>query len=232
MLTPFDATRKLALPVILTLDEAEAPRVLHDPLPLPAYMSAQDAQVLSEMLRRRTRRSSFSLQVVGADAGVGTTSLVADMALHAARNDRHVLILDMEPQALSPLDVLARRGARLEKMDAHGRAFRCAGSDLWVIRPPPQGESLSQREWMGLIEETCGDFDVVLVDAPPLTRSWQSVLAAPAVDVTLMVVEAEKTRAPAALNTLDRIAAAGGEVAGIILNRRRFHIPRAIYARL
>ena len=143
-----------------------------------------------------------------------------------------MLILDMEPQALSPLDVLARRGARLEKMDAHGRAFRCAGSDRWVFRPPPHGENLNQRDWMGLIEQTCGDFDLVLVDAPPLTRSWQSVFAAPAVDVTLMVVEAEKTRAPTAINTMDRIAAAGGEVAGVIFNRRRFHIPRAIYSRL
>ena len=48
-------------------------------------------------------------------------------------------------------------------------------------------------------------------------------------EMTLAVVAAEETRAPVALNLVERIGGAGGEVAAVILNKRQFYIPKAIY---
>ena len=46
------------------------------------------------------------------------------------------------------------------------------------------------------------------------------------------MIEAEETRAAVAANLIERVAASGGKVAGVVLNMRRFHIPRFIYARI
>jgi len=74
------------------------------------------------------------------------------------------------------------------------------------------------------------DYDVVLVDTPAMARSAAALIAAPMVDMTLIVVEAEATRAAVARNLIERIDAAGGEVIGAVLNKRGFYIPRLIYS--
>ena len=51
-------------------------------------------------------------------------------------------------------------------------------------------------------------------------------------DATLLVVSAESTRASAVRTLRDRLAESGGNTAGVILNKRRFHVPQAAYERL
>jgi Mrp family chromosome partitioning ATPase len=48
-------------------------------------------------------------------------------------------------------------------------------------------------------------------------------------DANLIVVEAESTRAAVAQNLRDQLMEIGAPIAGVVLNRRRFHIPRFIY---
>ena len=57
-------------------------------------------------------------------------------------------------------------------------------------------------------------------------------LLAPLADLSVIVIEAEETRAAVAATLIERVAASGGKVAGVVLNMRRFHIPRFIYARI
>ena len=54
----------------------------------------------------------------------------------------------------------------------------------------------------------------------------------PLVDLTLLVVDADHTRAAVARSLIEQVDAAGGQVLGAILNKRRFPIPPAIYRRL
>jgi Mrp family chromosome partitioning ATPase len=51
-------------------------------------------------------------------------------------------------------------------------------------------------------------------------------------DATILVVNAESTRAPVARNLRDRLTEVGGPVIGCVLNRRRYHIPGFLYRRL
>ena len=75
-------------------------------------------------------------------------------------------------------------------------------------------------------------FPVVVIDAPSLQRSSAALLLAPLADLSVLVIEAEETRTAVAANLIERVAASGGRVAGVILNMRRFHIPRFIYSRI
>jgi Mrp family chromosome partitioning ATPase len=74
---------------------------------------------------------------------------------------------------------------------------------------------------------TC--FDVVLVDSSPLDQSADALLMAQHVTTSVLVVAAEQTRLKVAEDLRNRIIEVGGDIAGVTLNRRRFHIPRWIY---
>jgi Mrp family chromosome partitioning ATPase len=89
--------------------------------------------------------------------------------------------------------------------------------------------SRGEAEWKELLADAASRYDMVLVDAPPLSRSWLGLFAAPSVEATLLVIGAEDTRAPVARNTISRLDGAGGAVVGAVLNMRRFYIPWALY---
>jgi Mrp family chromosome partitioning ATPase len=75
-------------------------------------------------------------------------------------------------------------------------------------------------------------FDLILIDSPPATASTDGLAMSSKVDGIVLVVEAEKTRWPVAETVRDRIKRSGGNILGIVLNKRRYYIPGWIYRRL
>jgi len=91
---------------------------------------------------------------------------------------------------------------------------------------------MSSPEFQGIVKGLREAFRLVLFDAPAVTDSSSALLLVPQSDGVIMVVEAEKTRWQAAESARERIVMQGGNVLGVILNKRRFHIPRCVYRRL
>jgi Mrp family chromosome partitioning ATPase len=73
---------------------------------------------------------------------------------------------------------------------------------------------------------------LVVIDSPALLSSPLAQAMAPTVDGVVLVVEAERTRAAIAQAARDSLKAAGANILGVVLNKRRFHVPKAIYDRL
>ena len=106
------------------------------------------------------------------------------------------------------------------------------GDSPLVLAAPTAGLALQPPAWTGLIRELRPTFDLVVIDSPALQRAFTGVMLAPHTDANIMVVAAESTRATASRLLRDRLAESGGHTAGVILNKRRFHVPRAAYERL
>lgn len=73
---------------------------------------------------------------------------------------------------------------------------------------------------------------LIVLDSPALLDSPLAQAMAPTVDGVVLVVEAERTRAAVAQAARDALRAAGANILGVVLNKRRFHVPKAIYDRL
>jgi protein-tyrosine kinase len=71
-------------------------------------------------------------------------------------------------------------------------------------------------------------FDAVLVDSSPVLRPGTMALSSKA-DGVVLVLEAERTRWPVAMQAKQRIEGSGGTLLGVVLNKRRYHIPTAVY---
>jgi Mrp family chromosome partitioning ATPase len=74
--------------------------------------------------------------------------------------------------------------------------------------------------------------DLIILDAPPLLSSPLAQALAPTADGVVLLVEAERTRSHVAAAARDALAAAGANVLGVVLNKRRYHVPKALYDRL
>jgi Mrp family chromosome partitioning ATPase len=72
-------------------------------------------------------------------------------------------------------------------------------------------------------------FELVLIDSPSLAASPDGIAISRRVDGVVLVVEAEKTRWPVAENLKEQIRRNGGNILGVVFNKRRFYIPEFLY---
>lgn len=71
-----------------------------------------------------------------------------------------------------------------------------------------------------------------VVDTPAASRSPDGLVISSLADLVVLVVEAESTRVPVVNDLRDLIQSRGANLAGVVLNKRRFYIPESIYRRL
>jgi capsular exopolysaccharide synthesis family protein len=81
-------------------------------------------------------------------------------------------------------------------------------------------------------EEMKANADWVLIDCPAITSCNDAASLAGSVDGLILVVEAERTRWEVAENARKSIKSGNGNVLGVVLNKRRYHIPNWLYKRL
>lgn len=75
-------------------------------------------------------------------------------------------------------------------------------------------------------------FDYVILDGPPAGSFPESRMMASKVDAVVLVFEAGKTRRQTVIRTKEEIEKAGCKHMGMVMNRRKYHIPQWIYNRL
>jgi capsular exopolysaccharide synthesis family protein len=75
-----------------------------------------------------------------------------------------------------------------------------------------------------------GKFDYVIWDGSAVFSSSDASVIASLFDGVLLVVECERTRWEVVQDAKERLVKAGGKILGATLNRRRYYIPKAIYA--
>jgi capsular exopolysaccharide synthesis family protein len=82
------------------------------------------------------------------------------------------------------------------------------------------------------LEVASDRFDYVILDTPPLPSFVEARVICPKVDGVVLVVGAGKTRKPVAQRAKKELEEFGGKVLGLVINRRKFHIPEWIYRKL
>jgi protein-tyrosine kinase len=82
------------------------------------------------------------------------------------------------------------------------------------------------------LEDVRAWFDFVILDAPPTTSFSEARVISRKVDGVVLVLGSGTTRRQVALNAKKELEEAGGKVLGVVLNRRKFHIPKWVYERL
>ena len=76
------------------------------------------------------------------------------------------------------------------------------------------------------------DFELIVIDLPPTSDMDEALLASQLVDGFLLVLEAERVRRQVALRVKRQLEQVNARLLGVVLNKRRNHIPEWLYHRL
>lgn len=108
-------------------------------------------------------------------------------------------------------------------------ARACLGGRLWVtrfraelLRSGQRAEGVPDPGYWDAMRQHA---DTVVIDAPAADRSDLAIILAPCVDATVLIVAAESTAPNEPVILRDEIEAAGGRIAGVVVNRSTWSPP-------
>jgi Mrp family chromosome partitioning ATPase len=183
------------------------------------------------------------IQFLGSLPGEGTSTIVREFSKALTRGlNKTVLLLDTDrksPNQQLAFNVKPRYGWEdvLEDRETIEKAiYQIGNSSLFLCPVSPHAAidaNISGSPKMGeLLRGLRERYDLILVDCPPVATSSDGLAICRRTDGVVMVLGAEETRWPVADRTKDQIIKAGGNILGLILNKRRHHIPNFLYKQL
>ena len=196
----------------------------------PGSFAAEQYQGLRLTIERLTKtRGSQVLAITSPAAGEGKTLTAVNLAGALAReSDGRVLLIDADlrrPSIATTLGLDSSPGLTdvlsSDRLELAAVAQPVQPFPLWAVTSGTPGSAihrlLRSPRLDGLIQRARQDFDVVIVDTPPLLPVFDSAVLSRIVDQMLVVVAANQTPRKLlgeALNLVDP-----AKVMGIVFNR-------------
>ena len=200
-----------------------------------AFSSQISEHCVALLHQLRLRGPHCSVGLMSCTPGEGVTSLAAPLAATAARHlQLRTILVDCNfnhpsvhrtygvpnnpglQNALSDPNQLSEfiRPTAVENL-----SLLTAGEDKPGVMP--DGSSLRLTQVFNELSDT---FDLTIVDAPPFGHGASSGIAC-FLDGVLLVVEAERTRTDAVVSMASSLRGAGVNLLGVVMNKRREHVP-------
>ncbi len=203
-------------------------------------LAAEVEKLRSEILLLQRNEHARIIAFASNNRGEGTSTLLANLARDFSRFDLRVLVVDMNffhpelaamfalPEAPGLIDV-ARGTHELQSVMqpiAPGRSYLLPLGDV---------KGAADFDWeagMRHVQSLTPQFDLILVDLPPLQAFSSALLVARRMDGVVQVVQAEHTRIEAVQEVKSKLERSGVRVLGAVLNQRKHHLPHGLYSRL
>jgi hypothetical protein len=183
----------------------------------PKHSVAFLTPVLDTMVRIRKRRKSGVFVITAPHSGAGTSYVVNLLAMELTNEFGNCVMVSSSTSADgSPV---AKNPAYVEQ-----------APNVWVPVRDQDVDKLPENELdrvvVGMKPET---FDFVLLDAPPLASGRRALRLGQAAEGAFLVVDAGRTKREEIEQAQRYFASSATRLLGVILNRRTYAIPEAIY---
>jgi capsular exopolysaccharide synthesis family protein len=185
----------------------------------------------------------YVLAVIGCQRHEGVSAVAANIAATISQHHQNdnVLLVDANlghPSIhkvfnikLSPglTDVLAngKNGGAIQSLPGQNIHILSAGTANGNF-----SETFDSDKFANFLSTVKKHYRFVVVDVPPLSEASSAARLAGLCDGTVLVVAAERLRREAMQRTKMQLVESNANVLGVILNKRRFHIPGWLYSRL
>ncbi|HEX4113396.1 MAG TPA: hypothetical protein VH020_12745 [Stellaceae bacterium] len=201
----------------------------------PSVLSRDELIALYHTLRMQLPQDAAPIiEITSSSRGEGTSTLARDLsnAVASTLGLRVLLVVVDTREGVEPgLESVATGDALATDVIAPARDGPFYRGTLSVFGAGARflfDSGGLERVFAELVELV----DIVFIDAPPILAEVGSMVLTRCVGGVVLVVEAERTRAPIVEQSRRAIEANGGRLLGVVMNKRRYHIPRAIYRRL
>lgn len=174
------------------------------------------------LLPGQTKQRVFT--VTSTSVGEGKSTVACNLAYTLAKAGYDTLLIDVD--VLHPARTLRTKGiADLLHQSAtvSDIVYQCALPFLYTISAgnvgPDTKDLLYSKAMAEFVEKMRQMFDYVVLDAPCMEESRETLLFSELSDTTLYVVDTELTSKQAVRSSFKQLRAAGRAVAGIVVNR-------------
>lgn len=165
-------------------------------------------------------------------AGDGKTTTLANLGVAFAMAGRRVLLVDADMRNPTLHQVFSvGNGAGLStfaagQAESHREVVRpTAYEDVSILPsgplPPNRSELLGSTRVAELFESVRQDYDVILVDTPPVLAATDASVLAGIADLSILVVNASKTGSKELQAATANLAQSNRPIAGLVLNRAK-----------
>jgi protein-tyrosine kinase len=180
------------------------------------------------------------IQFIGSKQGEGTSTVAREFARTLAFSiGKKVLLIDADrfhPSHRHSFGIQYEEGWQEIISNKHPveNAIHCFESSNLFLCPSSNTtrstpELFDTRVMDPFLDVIRQQFDFLIIDSTPITDSPDGLAIAPKTDGVIIVVEAEKTKWTIIENLKQQIQNVGGNVLGIVFNKRNYHIPNFIY---
>ncbi|MEO0550726.1 MAG: polysaccharide biosynthesis tyrosine autokinase [Pseudomonadota bacterium] len=227
--TPEDVRKKLGLPTIGVVPWIKGSKdILTSDLNNPrsgiseAFLSARAALEFTT-----TSGAPKSLLVTSTRPAEGKTSSTVALAMSFAKTGKSVLIIDADMRKPS---FVADAGASVglsgmltRDAELANEVVNSSTEGLYLlpagIIPPNPAELLASPKLQSLISEAEEQFDLVVVDSPPVLSFADSPILGSICEGALVVIQSGSIRTPSAVRTVGRLMESHTNVLGTVLSK-------------
>ncbi len=166
-----------------------------------------------------------------------TTTAIAVASALATEFHARVLLVDADthtPSIHKCFDVEPAPGLSECFDNEHTEGIVKNGIERVDILPAGKKPNYSSRFFAGgnikqLLEEWLQTYDHIILDTSSVLTTSTPTLLAPHVDGILLVTECERTKWQVLETAQNKLLGSGGNLLGIMLNKRRYYIPKIFY---
>jgi polysaccharide biosynthesis transport protein len=169
------------------------------------------------------------IQVTSAVVGEGKSTIAASMAMSAAAAGVRTVLVDLDfynpsvakifglPQGKGVVDVLAGTAPSNHALQTHGELPLTIVSSGYSMQPRP--DVLEGGRFKGFIDGLAKQFELVILDTPPVLAVSNPVATSRVADATVLTVAWRQTSQVDVIHAVEVLRAAGAPLAGIVLNK-------------
>lgn len=160
------------------------------------------------------------------EEGKSITSL--NLAISFAQTDRKIIILDCDlrrPKLARLMQISNPVGLSNLLMDYSLKDSAIVHSNVPNLDvlpagdiPPNPSELLSSPRMQRLLEDLKKDYDMIVLDTPPINMVIDAVVLAPNTDGVLFVVRAHQSERGAVIHAVEQLEYASAKILGFVLN--------------
>lgn len=175
-----------------------------------------------------TEGRARTLLITSPEAGDGKTTLAANLAIAMAQAGQRVLLVDADFRGPSLHKIFGTDDAvGLSSVLCAGlpvdqavRSTDIGGLDLLACGPIPRNPSeiLNSPEFNEILGDLASRYDQILLDSPPVQAVTDARIISAACEVTLLVLNADRSSRKTAETARDSLLAVGANLLGIIVN--------------
>jgi Mrp family chromosome partitioning ATPase len=177
------------------------------------------------------------IQFISSCKGEGTTTIVRELAKTLALTmGKTVLVVDANRFSLNQDSYFYIRQVDygLEQVIKDGKSsdgamYKVKNTNLYISPlfkdPDKQSYIFDTYEVRNVWDKLRQHFDIVLIDSPPVTVSYDGLQFCSTVDGTIIVLQADKTKWDIAKGAKKNILKNGGKILGIVFNKKQSYIP-------